>query len=214
MNTRLATIVALFIPLGAAVVAYYFYPELPDRIVTHWNASGDADGYMGKFWGVVMFPIILGALSILFFVLPTIDPLKENVKAFRPYYNLLIIAILVFLAYAGALSFVWNLGARFDFGKWLMPGLGILLFILGTILPHTKRNWFVGIRTPWTLSSDAVWEKTHIFSGRIFRALGVLATLGTMFASNGFFIVFISAIVVSVVAMFLYSYMFFRRHES
>jgi len=76
------------------------------------------------------------------------------------------------------LSIFANLGYEFNMVQMMVPGLGILFYLLGVVLGKAKRNWFVGIKTPWTLSSDKVWDKTHVLGGKLFKIAGVIAFAG------------------------------------
>jgi len=90
-------IIAIFlIILLSFAIGVYFYSQMPDRMVSHWNVRGEADGYISKFWGLFLMPIISIVMVLLFLVIPKIDPLKENVKKFRKYFDAFIILILLF----------------------------------------------------------------------------------------------------------------------
>lgn len=193
---------------------FYAYPLLPDTVVSHWNVSGEPDGVMSRFWGIFLIPMIFIALAVAFAVLPKIDPLKKNIAEFRPSYNLLIMAILVFLGYVYALLLLWNLGQEFDVATFMLPGIGALFLIIGYLLPETKRNWFLGIRTPWTLSSDFVWKETHRVGGRLFMAAGaVIITVGLLLPTK-VFAVLMAVVLVSVAWTVVFSYVLFRRESS
>lgn len=166
----------------AAVVAVtaWVYPYLPPRMVTHWGLSGQPDGYMSRFWGAWMVPVISVVLAVLLWLLPAIDPRKENYRAFRGVYNAFVVGMVVFLAYVHLLSLAWNLGHPVPIEKALAPALGLLLVGVGVLVQRAQPNWFVGIRTPWTLSSPAVWQKTHRIAAPWFYLSGALA-LGALF---------------------------------
>ena len=166
----------------AAVVAVtaWVYPYLPPRMVTHWGLSGQPDGYMSRFWGAWMVPVISVVLAVLLWLLPAIDPRKENYRAFRGVYNAFVVGMVVFLAYVHLLSLAWNLGHPVPIEKALAPALGLLLVGVGVLVQRAQPNWFVGIRTPWTLSSPTVWQKTHRIAAPWFYLSGALA-LGALF---------------------------------
>lgn len=172
MNTRTSTTIMIALILISLGVGIYLYPQLPEQVASHWNVAGEVDGYMSKFWGIFLFSIIILGIFLLFLALPKIDTLKKNFVGFRKYHNALMVSIVTLLFYIYILTIVWNMGVQFNMTQFFVPAIGVLFFYIGTILKHTKRNWFVGIRTPWTLSSDAVWEKTHKLGGKLFKIVG------------------------------------------
>ncbi len=180
--------------LVAVSVGMWLYPRLPEKMASHWNLAGEINGYVSKFWGVVLMPLVAGGLWGLFEVIPLIDPLKKNIAKFRKEYNLLVAVIVLGLLVIYGLALGWNLGWRFDWGRVMAVVFGGLFWLIGTILPKTKRNWFLGFRTPWTLSSDRVWEKTHQQGGKIFKAVGLIALVGVLLPKLAFYLVIAPAV--------------------
>lgn len=190
-------------------IAAYFYPWMPARMAFHWNIHGDADGYMPKALALFLMPGISLVLFGLFLVIPRIDPLRENIKKFKDYFDMFIAVIILFLFYLYLLTILWNLGARFNMGQMLMPAFGLLIYCCGILLQNTKRNWFIGIRTPWTLSSEEVWEKTHMLGGRLFKIAGVLAFLGVFLPQYALYFVLVPLLSFTVFLL-VYSYVKYR----
>jgi len=182
-------------------------------MASHWNIQGQVDGYMPKFWGLFLMPFISLAMFLLLILIPKIDPLKENIEKFRKYFDGFIILITLFLFYLYLLTIFWSLGYRFDMSRFLVPALGILFYYCGVLIEKSKRNWFIGIRTPWTLSSDRVWDKTHQLGGKLFKLAGIIALLGIFFPSYSFFIVLIPVIAASIYTV-VYSYLEFRKEKA
>ncbi|MFC1612314.1 SdpI family protein [Patescibacteria group bacterium] len=201
---------AVFIILISIIVGIYIYPELPEQVASHWNAKGEVDGHISKFWGAFLMPIVMAGMLLLFYLIPKIDPLKKNVKKFRKYFDGFILMMLIFFLYIYLLTLFWNVGYRFDLGSMMMPAIGILFFYLGVMMKHSKRNWFIGIRTPWTLSSDKVWDKTHKVGGRLFKIAGILALIGIFFQKHSLWFVLIPIIVFSVYTV-IYSYFEYKK---
>jgi len=197
--------------LASIAIGAYVYPTLPAQVASHWGASGNVNGYMPKFWGVFLFPIIMIFMTTLLAWLPSIDPMKENVEQFRKQYNGIILFITVFMFYVFLLSIAWNVVYRFNMTNFIIPALAELLYFLGVVLPKTKQNWFIGIRTPWTLSSPAVWEETHIFGGKLFKITGVLALAGLAFPSHVFWFIIIP-VFFSAFGTLIFSYYSFKKH--
>jgi len=192
------------------LIGAYFYPQMPDQLASHWNISGEVDGYISKFWGLFLMPIISLLMLLLFIAIPYIDPLKENIEKFRKYYDGFIVLIILFLFFIYLLTILWNLGWRFNMGVILSPALGILFFYCGILIENAKRNWFIGIRTPWTLSSDEVWDKTHKLGGKLFKISGIIAILGIFFSEYLFFFILIP-VILSVIYTTIFSYFEFQK---
>lgn len=213
MQTKTSINIIVILILISFGIGVYFYPQLPERIASHWNVLGEVDGYMSKFWGVFLFPIILLGISLLFLILPKIDPLKKNFVGFKKYYNALMVFISAFLFYIYTLTIVWNMGIVFNMTQFIIPVMGILFFYIGTILEHMKRNWFVGIRTPWTLSSDLVWDKTHKLGSRLFKIVGVIVFGSVFFPQYLLWFVLVPTILM-VLLLFVYSYLEYQKEKT
>ena len=210
MNMRKSGIVILVIILVSFIVGIYFYPQMPEKMVSHWNAQGQVNGYMSKFWGLFFMPFVLVGLALLFAVIPRIDPLKANIEKCRRYYDGFIILLFIFMLLIHFQAILWNLGIRISPNITLPIGLGLLFFYIGILCENVKRNWFIGIRTPWTLSSERVWEKTHQIGGKLFKIAGAVSFLGIFFKNYTFFFILVPIIFVSVYLIF-YSYFEYRR---
>jgi len=205
-------IAILLIVLVSFAVCIYFYPQMPEAMVSHWNAQGNPDGYMPKFWGLFMVPFITIVMAVFFLLIPKIDPLKSNIEKFRNYFDNFVLLIVLFMFYIHALTIFWNLGIKFNLIQFLVPALGILFYYCGILVEKAKRNFFIGIRTPWTLSSDSVWDKTHKLGGKLFKAAGVVALLGIFIQKYAFFIFLFSIIFASVYSV-VYSYFEYRKER-
>ena len=203
------TIISVIILLSF-VVGIYFYPQMPEKMASHWNAQGQVDGYMSKFWGLFLMPLISAGLFLLFITIPKIDPLKHNIEKFRKYYDGFVVLIIVFLFYLYLLTIFWNIGIRFSMTQLLAPAFGILFYYCGILTENAKRNWFIGIRTPWTLSNDAVWDKTHKIGGKLFKAAGVIAFVGIFFQNYALFFVLVPVILVAAYTT-IYSYIEYQK---
>jgi len=175
--------------------------------------KGEVDGYISKSWASFLMPIISLVLVLLFLFIPKIDPFKENIKKFKGYFEGFIIIILLFLLYIYLLTIFWNLGFRFDMNYFMIPAFALLLYYAGILVEKAKRNWFIGIRTPWTLSSEQVWDKTHKLGAKLFKASAVIVLLGMLFVDYVFYFVIIP-IIALLVFSFLYSYLEYQKEIS
>ena len=214
MNTRTTTIVVLLMIVAATIAGVALWNQLPDQMASHWGPNDQVDGYMSKFWGVFLMPLITLGMMVLFLVIPGIDPLKANIAQFRDVFNLFITLIVAFMLYVYALSLRWNLGHT-DFGmsKAMLPALGILFIFIGYLLRKAKRNFFIGIRTPWTLSSDKVWDETHRVGSVLFIVSGVFALIGSLFGGMTAFWFLFVPIIGSTLVTLVYSYMLYQKES-
>jgi len=194
------------------LIGIYLYPKMPEQMASHWNAQGQVDGYVSKFWGLFLMPFIFLALFLLFILIPKIDPLKANIEKFRKYFDGFIIFTILFLFYLFTLTIFWNFGVKFSMNQVLPPAFGILFFYCGILIEKAKRNWFIGIRTPWTLSNDKVWERTHKIGGKLFKVVGIIAFLGIIFPNYAFFLILFPVIAVSIYTV-VYSYFEYRKER-
>jgi len=166
----------------AASVAFagWAYQKLPAAVVTHWGIDGRPDGWSSPLTAVVMFPAIGLLLLLIFWVLPRIDPRREAYTASSsPYWIvanivMLVVAVLHVVVLGNALGWAIRVPV-------LVPVMvGGLFVVIGILMPRMQPSWFMGIRTPWTLSSDEVWARTHQMGGRFWIGAGVLLALAAL----------------------------------
>ena len=210
MSTKTTVILVSLVILISVVAGIIVYDQLPDLMASHWNANDQVDGYMSKFWVVFMMPLINVGLLVLFLVIPYIDPLKENIAKFRGIFNSFIFVMALFMTYVWSLTVLWNLDAgSFELGSALLPAMGLLFIFVGYMIRTARRNWFIGIRTPWTLSSDHVWKETHRVGGNLFMISGGITILGIFFGVNAVWFVLVP-VLGSTVFLYIYSYILYR----
>jgi uncharacterized membrane protein len=206
------TIIILGIIITSFALGILLYPSMPERMASHWNLEGNVNGYISKFWGVFLMPLLSLLLLAFFLIIPLIDPMRENIKKFRAYFDRFVIIIIAFLFYLYILTLLWNMGYAFDMVLFLTPAFGVLFYYVGILTENARMNWFIGIRTPWTLSSERVWEKTHKIGGKMFKISGALAFLGILF--RDYMLLFILLpIIAATVYLVLYSYFEFKKEQ-
>ena len=188
---RKSEIIMLGIIVLSFVIAFYFYPQMPAEMASHWNARGEVDGYLPRFWGLFLLPLFSIGLLLLFMVIPKIDPLKANIEKFRKIYDGFVTLIIAFMFYIYILTLLWNLGIEYGMNIGIIPAIGVIFYASGILMENAKRNWFVGIRTPWTLSSERVWNKTHKIGGKLFKISGVIVFFGLFFIDYAIFFIII-----------------------
>jgi uncharacterized membrane protein len=203
-----------FLPIlvlaASVALGFYFYSVFPERVPTHWNAQGEVDGYGSRFVGAWLMPLVGICIYLLMLVLPALDPRRVNYEKFAGAYHL-VKAALVLMLFAIYLIASFNaLGYDLPVEVWAPLTIGVLFIVIGFAIRRVKPNWFIGIRTPWTMSSDEVWEKTHRLGGITFMIAGfIMAVLPLI--TPGSFPVVIGAVVVSALIPVIYSYFLFRR---
>jgi uncharacterized membrane protein len=191
------------------VVSFYLYPSLPEEIPTHWNADGQVDGW-GAPYMIFLFPIISFLIYGLFLSLPSIAVFKKNIQEFKYFesmkFMLIIMFGFLFLATVLVITHYYN-----RIVLMILPIVGLLFFYFGYIMPAMKRNFFIGIRTPWTLADDFVWKQTHALGGKLFMLLGVLFFL--LIFIDPQYLVYLILIKVIGVVIILFSYSYWVWHK-
>ena len=211
MSTRSTVIITVLLIVLSIVISALVYARLPEPMASHWNASNQVDGYISRIMGAYLMPVVAVMVGLLFLVIPKIDPLKANIVKFIESYNAFIAVLVAFLAYVHVLTIIWNLGYdQFNMGTAMMPALGLIFVFAGLMMRKAKRNFFIGIRTPWTLSSDWVWNQTHRVGSVLFVVFGLLSMLGVFFPD---FILWFLLVPVLCATLFLviYSYILYRK---
>ncbi len=202
--------IILILLLGSVGVGVYYYDAVPDYMATHWNAAGEANGYMEKNIGLFLMPAAMIVLLLFFYLIPHIDPMKENIKKFDRYYEGFIFIFMFFLAYIHFLSVAWNLGYVFEINRLTAPALGVLFIYLGMLCGKSKQNWFIGIRTPWTLSSEKVWARTHNIAKDVFVGIGALWIVVGLLAP-AYILYLVGLLIVAALILFVDSYFEYKK---
>ncbi len=212
MSTRKMIVSVLVLLLVTTLAGVLHWNGLPDPMASHWGINDQVNGTMPKFWGVFLMPLIALGLFLLFLLIPVIDPLKANIAKFRDAFNLFVAFMTLFLMYVQGLTLAWNLGfTQFKMSTSLMPALGLLFILVGYMIRKARRNFFIGIRTPWTLSNDKVWDETNHVGSWLFMGSGVLAIIGSFFGGmTAFWFLFIP-LIGSAIFLVIYSYLLYQR---
>ena len=206
LKFQLAT---LFAAIGASILAY---PYLPERLASHWGADGQVNGYMSKAGLLIFMPALILLMLAIRILILKFDPLAANIKKFSAAYERTWLVIIGFVFYIQLLTLGWNFGYRFDFGSAIVPAFAVLFWFLGSVLENSKRNWSVGIRTPWTLSSDAIWDKTHRLGADLFRICGLLALGGIVFPAAAVYLM-VGPIIIASLALTVFSYLEYAKEK-
>lgn len=193
-------------------IAIYFYPTLPEKIVTHWNAQGIPDGWGSKFTGLFTFPLTMLFIFFLMLLIPKIDPLRKNIQKFLKMYYAFFFFLLLFFIFVQLQTTLWNAGIEISPNIFFPIGLSFLMYIISLLLTQARRNWFVGIRTPWTISSEEVWNKTHKLGALLFKLVAIIVLIGVIFPRYSIYFVLIPVLSVAVFLV-IYSYILYTKIE-
>ena len=205
------TLAIVVVCLLAGIV---FYQHLPLLVISHWNIQGQPNGYSSREFGAFGLPAIMLIAYFLFLFLPIIDPHRNRYAEFGKAYHLIKFAIIALLGFLYFVMSFANLGYPVAVEKIVPIALGILYIVIGISLSGIKKNFFFGIRTPWTLSSENVWNKTHKLGGTLFTVAGILIILSCLLTPLISFIVLIGATILAAIISVLYSYALYRKEHN
>lgn len=199
---------------GAWLAAAWVYPGMPERMPTHWNIHGQVDGYGGRFVGVLLLPLSATGLYLLLLALPRLDPFRANYTRFRSTFRLFRLLLPGFLILLWGLTIASAKGWPVRLEIVLPACIALLFIVLGNYLGRVKPNWFIGIRTPWTLSSEAVWRDTHRVGGRLFVLGGALVLLCCPFGPAIAGPAMLAFIIGITLFSFVYSFLRWRKEQA
>jgi uncharacterized membrane protein len=210
MNRKILVILNAAIILAAVAMNLLAYSKLPEQMACHWGASGQVDNWMDKNVCIWLMPGIMTGLSIFFFLILLIDPLRKNIDKFFGWYAGFIVIMNLFLLAMHGWMLLWNVGIQIPSNVFIPIGMACLIFYLGIVTSNVKPNWFIGIRTPWTLSNEIVWQKTHKLGGGLFRIAAIIMLIGAVFPKYAILFVLIPVLSVAAVTL-VYSFMVWRK---
>jgi uncharacterized membrane protein len=196
------------------VASAIVYPSLPARIPMHWNVYGQIDDWAPKSLWSVFFPaVIIVGLMVLAWAMPRIDPFKKSYLKFRGAYHLVIDLIVGFLAFLQGVTLYAAFRTTVPVGVIAPVGVGLLLAAVGNQLPKVKRNFYMGIRTPWTIASDKVWVRTHRVGARVFVAGGLASAVAGFLPAPLNFVIFMAIVLSMMLGVVVYSYVLYHDLE-
>lgn len=202
--------------LVAADVAFAAaaYPHLPARVPSHWNLHGQVDAYSGRASAALVLPAIALATWLLLRVLPRIDPRRANYAKFAGSYDAVVAAVVAMVVVIHVVVLGAGLGWPVDMGRVVPIALGVLFVVIGNVLPRARPNWWFGVRTPWTLSNDRVWARTHRVGGYLMVAAGVLCIAAALLPGGGGIAVVVTVVLAASLGSAVYSYFAWRQETS
>ena len=214
MRTNLRIEAVQWAIIGAMfVLAAVVWPSAPEQIPVHWGLSGEPDRYGGKVEGLLLLPLITLGVYLFMLFLPRVDPRRANYALFEGAYRMLRLSMVVLLALVYGFILLCVRGVELDVAVVVPVLVGGFFLVIGNLLGKIRPNWFVGVKTPWTLSSRRSWVKTHRMSGWTFVLLGlafVVMGLAGGAGSSWAIPALVAASVGSVLWFFVYSYLVWR----
>ena len=202
-----------FIAVLATAFSVWAYPRLPEVVTTHWNFRGEPNGTSSRLVAAGLLPLFLAVLPLIFRALPKIDPKGENYAKFTDAYWLIANSVILFLAGVHVVVLLNALGTPVDINLVIGLGVGLLLMVMGNYLGKVQPNWFMGVRTPWTLASEFVWRKTNRTAGWLFVLAGLIVAVSAFIPSLP--TVTIMGVVIALAALIpvVQSYVLWKREQ-
>ncbi len=204
----LSTIVTL-VPMLAGLIIWNM---LPDTLPIHWGPTGEIDGWTSKGFAVLGMPAIMVGLNFLCIIATGLDHKNKNQN--RKVFDIVFWIAPVMALLLGAIVYLTALGVNVSAPNIMIAVLGILFVFIGNYIPKSKQNYTIGIKIIWTLESEANWLATHRFAGKVWLIGGIVLVLSAFVPAVALLWIAISVLVLMIAIPFVYSYLYFRRHEN
>jgi len=204
----------LLLLLTAVIFAAVVYDRLPERVTIHWNASGEPDGWSSRLLAVTVLPAVGVLVWALMRGLPRIDPRRAHYAKFAGTYDLFVDAVLTFMLFLYVITLGAALGWPVRIERMVPIGIGVLFILLGNVLPRARSNWWFGIRTPWTLSNERVWTRTHRVGGFLMVAAGIASIVSAFVPGAAGIWAFLVAVLIASLGSIIYSYFAWKQETS
>jgi uncharacterized membrane protein len=209
--TRKYYLVAMLLTLAVLVATVVAYPRLPDSLATHWNLHNHPNGYSPKWTLFITGPGLMILAMLLMYFLPWLSPKNFEVDSFRSTYLQIMLMLVCMVAYFYAVTLWAGLGHGLDVGRAIVGGVCLIFALLGNLMGKVRRNFYIGVRTPWSLANERVWNATHRLAAKTLVAGGLLGLALTAAGLDGrsVIVVILAAAIVPIV----YSLVFYKQLE-
>ena len=207
-------LVAPLLILAAIAFSVAVWGRLPERMPVHWGLHGEVNGYGSRAHGAFLLPGIMLGLWLLMQFLPRIDPRRANYAKFADTYDLLVNSLVALFAVMHVALIGAALGWPVSMERVGPALIGLQFIILGNALPRARSNWWFGIRTPWTLSNDRVWARTHRVGGYLLAGAGVVLLVAAALPSAWTFALGVAAAIAAGFGSLVYSYFAWKQESS
>ncbi|MDP2586741.1 MAG: SdpI family protein [Candidatus Komeilibacteria bacterium] len=208
LKTELLPLLMVVISIALGV---YFYSVFPEQVPIHWNVYGEVDNWGSKLTGAIMGPAMVIGIYLLFLIIPLIDPRKEKYSEFSKPFNVFKILLMLLMLGIYLIASLSSLGYNLRVEVWIPSLIGVMFVLMGNYMGKIKPNWFMGIRTPWTLSNDEVWNKTHRLGGKMFVVLGLYLLLSPLLPPQYTFLAMLILVIGMVIVSTVYSYVLYKK---
>ncbi len=210
-KNKLKVILSTLVILLPIVFGLMMWNDLPDMIMTHWGADGNADGMGGKSFLVFGIPVIFFACHLLTLILTSLD---KRQKDQTPKALGIIFWILPMISLCvNVVMYNVALDGKIDLGMFIPAFLGVAFILMGNYMPKVRQNSSLGIKVSWALQNEENWNKTHRFGGKLMVLLGFVMILSALLPIKLTIIVFVTVIVIYAIAPVLYSYLIYKKHR-
>lgn len=210
MMTRKVFVFDILLIAAACMATVVAYPHLPDRVATHWNIHLRPNGYSPK-WALFLFgPGLMSGIALFTWLGPWLSPKNFEVDTFRSTWRQIMLMVFCMMAYCYAAILWAGVGHQIDTGRVIIAGVCLILALMGNLMGKVRRNFFIGVRTPWTLASERVWNDTHRFAAKTFVAGGLLGLTFTIIGLRRWPVI---ALLAGALAPVVYSLVFYKQLE-
>jgi uncharacterized membrane protein len=203
----------LFAVLAIAFSAAVF-PRLPDQVPTHFNFQGEPDDWTARRFAAFAMPLFAALMTVMFNLLPKISPRRQNLDRFNDTYWTIANLVVAFMCVLHVFVLGRALGWPVDVTTATLLCVGIMFMVMGNVLPRTRSNWWMGIRTPWTMESENVWRATHRLAGKTFMLGGAITVIAALLPADLRPWVAMLALGIAGFIPVIYSYLYWRREKA
>lgn len=199
---------------GLLLSAVLVYPSLPEQVPGHWNIHGQVDAWYSRSFGAFFAPLLSIAIYLLMLFVPVLDPRRDNYQRFSGAYTFLRWSLVIFFMLIYAATILVALGYQVNVALMVKAMVAVLFIIIGNYMGQFRHNYFVGIKTPWTLANEEVWQRTHRMGGRLWVAGGFICLAMAPFQASWSAYVFFAAILLMTIVPIVHSYIIFSKLQN
>lgn len=206
-------ILSILLIVITCLLTLILFPSLPDEIPTHWNIHGNVDGTAPLIPGLFLLPALMVGITLMMALVPRYDPKKAHYKEFQGAYDGLIFLINIFCFMLFVITILWSLGIEIPMNQFISVLFAILMGGIAFFIRGVKPNWFAGIRTPWTMESETVWNKTHQRGFRVFLVIALFCLLGVFIPEYAYLFILLP-VIIGTIYLVVYSYIVWKKEKT
>lgn len=210
MRNKKNILVSFILMLVPLAIGAFFYSKMPEQLPTHFGLDGNPDKFSSKDVALFQMPIIMVGVQLIMVFMLNKDPRKKYQSEKLYIISLFIIPILTIMI--SSLTVAYGMGSKVEINRIIIVAISLLFVVMGNFLPKSKRNYTMGIKNPWTLSSDVIWEKTHRLGGYTFVISGIVGIVFGLVLKNSAFAIFMLIMAAGIIPT-VYSYILYEREN-